>query len=80
MKGQLSIMDTKNNLKPLTLAKEDYINSLVKLTNQSQLPLLIIEYILKDFLNEIHVLNQQQAEIDRQTYEKELNENKDGDK
>ena len=72
-------MDTKNNLKPLTLAKEDYINSLVELTNQSQLPLLIIEYILKDFINEIHVANQQQTIIDRQKYEKELKKNKDGD-
>ena len=59
-------------MKPVTLAKEDFVESLLTLTNDSHLPLFIVEYILKDFLNEIHIASQQQLEADKTEYKKQL--------
>lgn len=61
-------------LKPVTLAKEDFTENLLKLTNDSHLPLFIIEYILKDFLSEIHIASRQQLETDKAEYQKQLDE------
>lgn len=72
-------MENKNITKPLTLIKEDFSKTLIQLTNESGLPLLIVEYILKDFLNEVHMINQQQTEADRQKYEKELRQTGDSE-
>lgn len=59
-------------MKPVTLAKEDFMEGLLALTNDSHLPLFIVEYILKDFLNEIHIASRQQLEADKAEYQKQL--------
>jgi hypothetical protein len=62
--------------KPLTLVKEDFTDSLVDLCNNSGLPFFIIESILKDFVQEIHVASQKQLEADKIQYKKALQDTK----
>lgn len=59
-------------IKPLTIAKEDFVNNLVELINSSRLPLFIVEYILKDALNEVQAVAVRQLQIDRDKYEAEI--------
>lgn len=63
-------MNENNQInKPISVAKEDFATALVKLCNESQMPLFVIEYTLKDLLQEVHTLAKQQYEVDKQQYE-----------
>lgn len=62
--------------KPLTLVKEDFTNSLVDLCNNSGLPFFIIENVLKDFIQEVHIASQKQLEADKAQYNKALKDTK----
>ena len=55
--------------KPTSLVKEEFTNELINLCNNSQLPLFVIEYILKDLIQEIHTLSKRQYEVEKQQYE-----------
>lgn len=59
-------------VKPATLLKEDFVQGLVDLCNNSGLPLFIVESILKDFIQDVHVASQKQLETDRVNYANEL--------
>lgn len=61
-------------IKPITLVAEDFKNSLFDLANNSKLPFIIIESIIKDFLNEVHNASQKQLEADQIAYQKRLEE------
>lgn len=66
-------MNEQNKIvKPLTMRKDDYIKSIAQLTNNSELPLFVIEYILKDLLAEIHNVSVHQAELDKNEYQKQI--------
>lgn len=65
--------------KPLTVRKNDYIRSLVELTNNSGVPLFIIEYILKELLTEIHSVSAKQEQVELSAYAAQLDEEKQGD-
>lgn len=54
--------------KPITVAANDLLNDLVNLINSSGLPYFIIENILKDCYNEVHMASQQQIKADRERY------------
>ena len=60
------------NQKPLTIIRAEFINNLVKLINESNLPAFIIEPIFKDMLNDIHTAAEVQYEQDKQQYEQSL--------
>lgn len=49
-----------DNLKPLTVRKNEYVGAIVDLTNNSGLPLFVVEYLLRDLLNEVHLASQKQ--------------------
>lgn len=68
--------DNKNIGKPITLVKEEFLTNLVDLCNNSGLPFFIIESVLKDFVQEVHVASQKQLEADRVQYNKALQESK----
>lgn len=68
-------MKDKDMEKPVTLVVEDFLNDLVDLCNGSGLPFFIIENVLKDFTQEIHIASQKQLEADRIQYNKKLQEN-----
>lgn len=68
-------MDNKsrNIDKPLIIAKEELCQKITQAMNESGIPLFIIEYILKDILNDIHNINQQILENEKMNYEKNKN-------
>lgn len=54
--------------KPITLVREDFVDALAALINNSKLPAFIIEPVLRDVHNEVHTLAQKQLEADRERY------------
>lgn len=64
-----------SNEKPITLMREDFINDIVEMCNNSGLPFFMIEDIMKNLIQEIHMAAQQQLEADKKRYKEEL-ENK----
>lgn len=60
-------------MKPMSVARAEFINSLTDLINNSMLPPFIIEPILKDMYNDIHMVAQRQYEIDNKKYLEQLN-------
>ena len=61
-------------VKPLSVARAEFINSLTDLINNSMLPPFVIEPILKDMYNDIHMVSQRQYEDDVKRYNEILNE------
>lgn len=55
--------------KPITVAREEFIEALVKLVNESGLPMFAIEPILKDVAAEVKAASQKQYEEDKKQYE-----------
>ncbi|MBO5828713.1 MAG: hypothetical protein J6R59_09710 [Paludibacteraceae bacterium] len=66
-------MNENNQLiKPITLEREELIDGFAKLINGSSLPFFVVEDILKNFLNEVHIASQHQIEVDKQKYYKSI--------
>ena len=68
--------------KPITIIVDEFKNKMVNLINNSGIPFFIIESILKDLIQEVHIASQKQLESDKARYNKTLNESKsekDGD-
>lgn len=62
--------------KPITLMRQEFIENVVKTVNESKLPLIIIEPVMRNLLNEIQKSLKQQIEADRTEYERYLAEQK----
>lgn len=60
--------------KPMSLEKEELIKGIASHINNSELPLFIIESILKELLMEVTVAAKQQAAEERAQYEQMLKE------
>lgn len=58
--------------KPITLARQEFIDSLIKLCNDSGLPFFIIEDILKGIVQEVHIASVEQYKKDKEEYEQAL--------
>lgn len=66
-------MQNKNNMeKPITMVIDEFKKEIVTSINKSQLPLFVLDYIMKDIYNEIHISNLNSAENDRIKYEREI--------
>lgn len=66
-----------NNIinKPLSVAREDFIASIVNVINTNEsLPFFVMESILKEILNEVSTMAKKQAEIERMQYEQSFNQ------
>lgn len=63
-------------MKPMSVARAEFINSLTDLINNSMLPPFIIEPILKDMYNDIHMVSQRQYEADKRKYEEQIKNGK----
>lgn len=59
------------NNKPITLLREEFINNVVDLCNNSGLPLFVVEDVIKSLLSEIHSASMQQLEEDKKRYEEQ---------
>ena len=65
-------MNKNNVIKPLTLMREDFVQNLVNLCNNSGLPFFMVESILKDFIADVHTASQKQLESDKDKYNQKL--------
>lgn len=63
-------MDTVK--KPITLLKQEFTEELIKYINDSSLPSFLIEYILRDILNKVHLASIQQLEFDTKKYQEQI--------
>lgn len=61
-------MEKVNIEKPLVLKKEDLQSGIAQLINDSGLPLFIVEYVLKDLLQEVHTVNEQWVNSEKMRY------------
>ena len=61
-----------NIMKPITLMREDFINNIVDLCNNSGLPFFAIEEVLKTLTQEIHMAAGKQLEQDKQRYQEQI--------
>lgn len=57
--------------KPITLLREEFINNIVQVCNDSGLPFFAIEDVLKSLLQEIHNAGLQQLQEDKKRYEEQ---------
>lgn len=63
----------KNIIKPITLIRQEFVDTLVEEINNCQLPMFVIEPILQNLLNQVKVAAQEQYEADKIQYETQLN-------
>ena len=63
-------------IKPLSVARADFITEFSALINQSMLPAFILEPILRDMYSDIKIIAQKQLEEERVRYEQALNTTK----
>lgn len=59
-------------MKPITVARSEFINGLTTLINESGLPPFVIEPVLKDMLYDVRMMAQRQLDKDMQTYHEML--------
>lgn len=64
--------NTEQIMKPMSVARAEFIDSLTDLINNSMLPPFVIEPILKDMYNDIHMVSQRQYEAEAKRYKEEL--------
>ena len=64
----------KNIVKPVTLIRQEFIDTLVDEINNCQLPMFVIEPILQDLLDQVRTAAQKQYESDKRQYEEQLKE------
>ena len=60
--------------KPLSIAREDLLNGIIDLINNSHVPMLLVEPMLENILSKVKMINKQQLEADRINWAKQ-NEN-----
>ena len=65
-------------MKPMSVARNEFINGMTELINSCQLPPFVIEAVLKDMYNDVHILSQRQLEIDTQKYAELVKKAADG--
>lgn len=62
-------------MKPITVLREEFIENIIEVCNDSGLPFFVVEDVLKQLIQETHIAAQKQLEEDKKKYQKEL-ENK----
>lgn len=60
-------------IKPLSIAREEFVTSLTNLINGSNLPMFILEGIFKDMYSDLKILSKKELERDIEYYNKQMN-------
>lgn len=60
--------------KPLSVATNDLMQELIKTANSSGLPLVVIEYVVRDFYEEVKNTAVMQHEKDKEEYENAISQ------
>lgn len=55
-------------MKPMTVARHEFVSALTDLVNNSQLPAFVLEAVLKDVYMDIKLIAQRQLENDLKRY------------
>lgn len=55
-------------MKPLTVARHEFVEALISLINGCQLPPFVIEAVLKDVYTDVRIVAQKQLENDMKKY------------
>lgn len=58
--------------KPLSVARNDLMNSMVDAINNSYLPIMIVEYVVKDLYMEVRAMAQKQYDKEQEEYNASL--------
>lgn len=58
--------------KPITIVREEFIEELTNLINNSGLPAFILEPVLRDTYNKVKAAERQQLENDKKRYQEML--------
>lgn len=64
--------ENKEIIKPTLVARQEFIDKLIRLINESGLPLIVVHPILEGIVKDVANLLQQQYEQERTQYESEL--------
>ena len=64
--------------KPITVAREDFIENLVKLINESELPIFIVRNELSRAYEQLAQVEKAQLDQDKKTWEGSQKESEDG--
>lgn len=56
-------------MKPMSVLRAEFINSLTDLINNSKLPAFVVEAVLKDMYADIKMVSQRQLESDYKKYQ-----------
>lgn len=72
----MDIKNTNEVYKPLSIARDELMNQLIKDANDSKLPLVVMEYVARDFYEEVKRTAMMQYEKDKEEYEAELSKQK----
>ena len=62
-------MNNKEILKPVTILREEFINNLTDMVNNSDLPMFVLEPIFRDMHSKIKIAEQKQLENDKIKYQ-----------
>lgn len=62
--------------KPITILREEFINTITETINGSGLPPFVISPILENIMREVKRAELEQLKSDKEKYEKELSEDK----
>ena len=66
-------MKSEQIMKPMSVARREFINNLTDLINNSMLPPFIIEDVLKDTYNKMCIISKQQLDQDLKRYNEAMN-------
>lgn len=70
---------SKELMKPMSMLRYEFIQSLTNLINNSALPAFVIEAVLKDMYADIRALSQRQLEVEIKNYNAALNKDNSSD-
>lgn len=68
-------MSNESILKPMSVARNEFINDLTDLINNCMLPPFIIEDVLKDIYSKVSTISAKQLEADMKKYQEALEAN-----
>lgn len=59
-------------VKPLNILRNEFMDKLIKAANDSHLPFVIMEYVVRDFYDEVRNTAARQYESEKEQYENAL--------
>ena len=72
MNNEVMNVENAEPQKPMTVAKEDFVNNLANLINNSGLPAFVIEPVMKDMYFEVRDVAKKQYQQDNEQYQSSL--------